>query len=324
MRRRDFIAGAISATSISRARAQGRPPIVGLLASASPETFKTPLAGFLDGLKGAGFVEGGNVTIDYRWARGQFDRLPSLAEELVARPVDVLITIGGNVAALAARQATSRIPIVFLTGDDPVATGLVQSLSQPGANMTGVTWLAAELGTKNLELIHETLPAAGIIGVLFNPNRPTSEAQVRSTRKAVESFGKTLRVFNASTKEEIEAAFAAATSERIGALFITVDALFIFHRTSIIAAAAKQAIPTVYFQREFVELGGLISYGAKEYEASKICGDYVGRILKGARPADLPVQQSTKVELVINLKTAKALGLPLSPSLLARADEVIE
>jgi len=282
------------------------------------------VTGFLDGLKAAGFVEGKNVDIEYRWARGQFDVLPSLANELAQRPVDVIVTMGGNVATVAAKRTTSTVPIVFLTSDDLVSSGLVNSLNRPGGNVTGVTWLAVELGAKNLELIGELMPSAEVIGVLVNPKRPTAEEQVRNAKDAAIGVGKTLRVLYAGTREEIDEAFVALARERIAVLFVTVDPLFIVNRVRIIEAAAKQAIPTLYFQREFVDLGGLMSYGASAHDASRLVGGYAGRIMKGDKPADLPVQRSTKIETVINLKTARSLGLAIPPALLARADEVIE
>jgi putative ABC transport system substrate-binding protein len=325
MKRRRFLqvmAGA--ATLPLAARAQATRPTIGFLASGSRETFVTVVTGFVDGLKEAGFADGRNLAIEYRWGEGQFGRLPSLAEELVKRPVDLLVTMGGNVAALAAKRSTSTVTIVFLTGDDPVASGLVPSLNRPGGNMTGVTWLATELGAKNLELMRELLPAVSVIGVLVNPNRPTAQAQLDNAKAAAGAVGKTLRLLNAGSKDEIDKAFDTLASEQIGALFISVDPLFIVNRIQIITAAARLAIPTVYFQREFVDLGGLISYGASAHDASKLCGGYAGRILKGDKPADLPIQQSTRIETVVNLKTAKSLGLTIPPTLLARADEVLE
>jgi putative tryptophan/tyrosine transport system substrate-binding protein len=325
MRRRTFlwaIGGASTWPLV--ARAQGTWPTVGFLASGSPETFTTVVTGFLDGLKQAGFSDGHNLAIEYRWAKGQFNLLPSLADELTKRPVDILVTMGGNVAALAAKRATSTIPVVFLTGDDPVSSGLVDSLNRPGSNVTGVTWLAAELGAKNLELIRELLPAAAVIGVLVNPNRPTAEAQLMNAKEAADGVGKTLRVLYASSRDEIDKAFATIAQEHVGVLFVTVDPLFIVNRIQIIEAAAKQAVPTLYFQREFVDLGGLMSYGASAHDASRLVGGYAGRIIKGDKPADLPVQRSTKIETIINLKTAKSLGLVIPSTLLARADEVIE
>jgi len=325
MKRREFI-GLIGGTAVwpLAARAQHSRPTIGFLASGSPETFKTVLIGFLSGLKASGFLEGSNVAIEYRWAQGQFNLLQSLAEELALRPVDIIVTMGGNVAALAAKRATSTVPIVFLTGDDPVSSGLVGSLNRPGGNVTGVTWLATELGAKNLELISELLPAAEVIGVLINPDRPTAEAQLRNAREAAKGVEKQLLVLNASNKDEIDKAFVAIAQEHIGVLFVAVDPLFIVNRVQIIDSAAKQAVPTLYFQREFVDLGGLMSYGASAHDAARLVGGYAGRIIRGDKPADLPIQRSTKIETIINLKTAKSLGLTIPPTLLARADEVIE
>jgi putative tryptophan/tyrosine transport system substrate-binding protein len=325
MKRRTFLLAVGAAPLLSIvARAQGSRPAIGFLASGSPDTFVTVVTGFLDGLKAAGFVEGKNVDIAYRWAQGQFNLLPSLAEELVRRPVDIIVTMGGNVAALAAKRTTSTVPVVFLTGDDPVSSGLVGSLNAPGGNVTGVTWLAVELGAKNLELIGELMPSADTIGVLVNPKRPTAEAQLRNAGEAAAGIGKKLRILYASNKDEIDNAFAAIARERIAVLFVTGDPLFIVNRLQIIDAAAKQAVPTLYFQREFVDLGGLMSYGANAHDASALVGGYAARIIRGDKPADLPVQRSTKIETVINLKTAKSLGLAIPPTLLARADEVIE
>ena len=324
--RRQFLAGsAVLGVFASRAdslSAQTRLPTVGLLGAASPDTFRTALTGFLAGLVEAGFIEGRSVNVQYRWAHGQFEVLPALAQELVAHPVDVIATIGGNVTALAARRATATVPIVFLTADDPVATGLVASLSRPGGNMTGVTWLAAALTAKNLELIRDTLPEATIVGALFNPSRPTAQAQLAGAEVAAAALGLRLKAFYAATPEDIDLAFVAAEADGLRAFLVTVDGFFIFHRARIISAAARYRIPTVYFQREFVELGGLMSYGAREHDAAKVCGDYAGRILRGARAADLPVQQSTRVDLAINLRTARNLGLVIPSATLARADEV--
>jgi putative ABC transport system substrate-binding protein len=328
MKRRDAIKllGGAAASASSwplTARAQAR-PVVGFLGSVSFKTFTGHVNGFLEGFKESGFVDGRNVAIEYRWAEGQFDRLPGLAAELVQRPVDLLVTVGGNVAALAAKRATDKIPIVFLTADDPVASGLVPSLSRPGGTMTGVTWLGGELGAKNLELMRELLPAVGVIGVILNPKRPTAEAQLKNAQDAARAVGKTLRVFHAATFPEVATAFDLAGSERIGALFIASDPVFLVDVKRVVEMASQHAIPTVYFLREFVVAGGLMSYGADIPSAARLCGAYAGRILKGAKPADLPVQQSTKVELAINLKTAKTLGLTIPITLLGRADEVIE
>ncbi len=326
MRRRTFLlaVGGAPIWSPLTARAQGSRPTIGFLASGSPETFTTVVTGFLDGLRASGFADGNNVAIEYRWAQGQFNLLPSLAEELAQRPVDIIITMGGNVAALAAKRATSTVPVVFLTADDPVSSGLVGSLNRPGGNVTGVTWLATELGAKNLELIGELLPTAEVIGVLINPNRPTAEAQLRNAKEAASGVGKKLLVLNAGNKEEIDKAFATIAQEHIAVLFVSVDPLFIVNRVQVIDSAARHTVPTLYFQREFVDLGGLMSYGASAHDASRLVGGYAGRIIKGDKPADLPIQRSTKIETIINLKTAKSLGLAIPATLLARADEVIE
>lgn len=325
MNRRAFLLAAGAAPMWSRlALAQASRPTIGFLASGSPKTFVTVVTGFLDGLKAVGLVEGSTVAIEYRWAEGQFNRLPELAAGLVQRQVGVIVTMGGNVAALAAKRATSAIPIVFLTADDPVSTGLVDSLNRPGGNVTGVTWLAGELGAKNLELVSELVPSAATIGVLMNPNRPTAEAQLESATGAAKAIGKTLLVLKASQKDDIDRAFAEIAQARVEALFVTVDPVFIVNRIQIIETAAKQRVPTLYFQREFVDLGGLVSYGASAHDASRLVGGYAARIMKGAKPADLPIQRSTKIETVVNLKTARALGMTIPPNVLARADEVIE
>ncbi|WP_025038019.1 ABC transporter substrate-binding protein [Bradyrhizobium sp. DOA9] len=325
MDRRTFVlAGGIAPLWISPALAQSSRPVVGLLASGSPDTFATVVTGFREGLVAAGLTEGRDVAIEYRWAQGQFDRLPSLAAELVQQPVGVIVTMGGNVAALAAKRTTSTIPIVFLTADDPVSSGLVDSLSRPGGNVTGVTWLAAELGAKNLELASELLPEAATVGVLINPNRPTAAAQLANAEAAAKAIGKTLLAFKAGNRDDIEKAFADMVPARVDVLFVTVDPVFIVNRVQIIQAAARLRLPTLYFQREFVDLGGLLSYGASAQDASRLVGGYAARIVKGAKPADLPVQRSTRVETIVNLRTARALGIAVPPTLLARADEVIE
>ena len=328
MNRREVVAGllgaAVSGGSHSNAVGQSALPRLGLLAAASPETFRTPLAGLFEGLAQAGLVEGRTLALSQRWARGSVELLPGLAADLVRLPVQAIVTIGGNVAAFAAQNATSSIPIVLLTGDDPVTTGLVESLARPGGNMTGVTWRAAELAAKSLELIREVFPPAGSVGGLFNPTRPTSRSQVDGARTAAALLGQDLVAYFAASPDEIDAAFAAASRARLEAMFLAVDAFYIFHRTRVIEAARRHGIPTVYFQREFVEMGGLMSYGAREADAARICGDYAARILKGMRPNDLPVQQSTRVELVVNLGVARSLGLAIPPGTLARADEVVE
>ncbi|WP_063689030.1 ABC transporter substrate-binding protein [Bradyrhizobium stylosanthis] len=325
MDRRTFVLAAGSMPLwFSPALAQASRPTIGLLASGSPETFATVVTGFREGLGASGLTEGRNVAIEYRWAQGQFDRLPSLAAELVQQQVGVIVTMGGNVAAVAAKRATPAIPIVFLTADDPVSSGLVESLSRPGGNATGVTWLAAELGAKNLELVSELLPNAATIGVLVNPNRPTAEAQLESAGSAAKAIGKTVLAFKAANRDDIDKVFADVGPAHVDALFVTVDPVFIVNRVRIIEAVARLRLPTLYFQREFVDLGGLLSYGASAQDASRLVGGYAARIVKGTRPSELPVQRSTKIETIVNLKTAKALGITVPPTLLARADEVLD
>jgi putative ABC transport system substrate-binding protein len=325
MNRRDVIAGLGAAAAWPlAARAQGSQPVIGYLGSGTARTFGFHVKGFLNGLKESGFVDGQNVRIEYRWADGQFGRLPALAEELVQKRVDLLATTGGTVSAIAAKRATASIPIAFLTADDPVASGLVASMSRPGGNITGVTWLGAELGAKGLELLRELLPSATEIGMLVNPGRPTTEVQLKYLQDAAKAVGRVMRTLPVRTAGDIEATFKTIKSERIAALLVASDPLFIINREQLLRLAASHAVPTVYFQRDFADSGGLMSYGASLEDASKLCGDYAGRILKGAKPADLPIQQSTKVELLINLKTAKALGLTFPLTLLGRADEVIE
>jgi putative ABC transport system substrate-binding protein len=306
------------------AHAQSTKPVIGFLASGSRKSILASERGFLAGLKEAGFVDGQNLTIDYRWAEGHFERLPMLAAELAQRPVAVLFAAQGNVSALAAKRATSTIPIVFMTADDPVATGLVASFNRPGGNLTGVSRLGTMLVGKNVELVHQLLPSVSNVGLLVNPKRQTAEAQIKNARDAASALGKTIRVLHGSDEGEIEAAFKTIASEHIGGLVVPFDPVFNIHRAQIVALAARQAVPTAYSLRESVATGGLMSYGDSAEESYKLGGDLVARILKGAKPADLPVQQTTKLELVLNLKTAKALGLTIPITLLGRADQVIE
>ena len=298
--------------------------MLGFLGSGSPKPFASYVTAFLRGLEEAGYVDGRTVSIEYRWAEGRYDRLPALADELVRKPVDIIATVGGNVSAIAAKNATSTIPIVFATADDPVSTGLVSSLSRPAGNLTGLTWLGGGLGAKGLEFLHELMPSVSVIGVMINPKHPNVDVQTKIASEAAASLGKTVRFVNASTDREIEAAYAALVNEKIGAVILTTDPIFNNQRQQIIALEAYHLLPTVYFLREFVVEGGLMSYGASLKDAFHRSGTYAGRILKGAKPGDLPIEQSTKVELVINLKTAKALGVNFPFTLLGRADEVIE
>jgi len=300
-------------------------PMVGYLSPGSPGVAAPATAAFRQGLSEAGYVEGRNVAIEYRWAEGKYDRLPRLAGELVSRQVSVIVTAGGTPTALAAKAATETIPIVFALGSDPVQFGLVKSLARPGGNATGVTVLDVELVPKAFELLHELVPAAATFAVLVNPNNLLVEAQKRGSETAARNLGAQLPILNASSQSEIETAFTTLVEQRAGALLVTGEPLFFgTARHQLIALAARHAVPTIYQFRQLTEAGGLMSYGTSLADAQRISGVYAGRILRGERPADLPVQQSTKVELVINLKTAHALGLTVPPSILARADEVIE
>jgi len=321
MRRREFIAalGAAAAWPVV-ARAQPSRLTIGLLGGGSPED--NELA-FARGLADAGYVEGGNLTIEYRWARGEYGVLREMAADLVARQVSVIATFGTN-AALAAKAATTKIPIVFVNGGDPIASGLVQSLDRPGGNVTGVNVLAPALNAKRLELLHEVLPQARTIAMLINPRARNAEPNIDASKTAVAALGQQLVVFNASSDEEIDAAFAQLSRQGVSALIVGTD-IFLNSRSNVIVPLASRfAIPAIYGFRRFAQVGGLMSYGTNDAEATRLVGLYTGRILKGEKPGDLPVQQSTKVELVINLKTAKALGISFPLTLLGRADEVIE
>jgi putative ABC transport system substrate-binding protein len=298
-------------------------PVIGYLSSRSPDDTRHLLAAFLRGLNEAGYVEGQNVAIEYRWALGQYDRLPALAAELVRRPVAVITTTGGDPAALAAKAATSTIPIVFLMGD-PVASGLAASYNRPGGNATGINILSATLGAKRLGLLHEMVPQAATIGVLLNPKFPAADSQLRDLQQAAPTIGLQIHILRASTDSELDAAFETVTQQRIAALAVTTDPFFDTRRDKLVALAASRAVPTIYQFREYVAAGGLMSYGNDSIDVYRQAGVYTGRILKGANPADLPVMQPTKFEFVINLKTAKALGLTLPSGLLSIVDEVIE
>jgi len=299
-------------------------PVIGFLSSGSAGKWVSQVAGFRRGLNESGFIDGQNVTIDFRWAEGRYDRLPGLAADLVGRNVNVIATSGGRAAALAAKGATSTIPIVFETGGDAVADGLVASFARPGGNLTGATILTAELNPKRFELLRELVPQAGVIAILVNPDNPSAERVVRDVGEAARLNGVQLHILKASTESEIDAAFASLVQRPVGSLLVGNDPFFFSRRESLVALALRYAVPAMYEWREFVALGGLISYGASLTGIYYQSGTYVGQILKGAKPADLPVQQPTQFELVVNLKTAKALGLTIPPSILSRADEVIE
>ena len=324
MRRRDFlgfVGGAAALWPVS-ARAQ-QPAIraIGLLSARAPGP--SELAALRQGLADSGYVEGRNVTIEYRWAEGQFDRLPALAADLIQHRVAVIIATGVT-SAVAAKAATAAIPLVFLAADDPVKFGLVASLSRPGGNATGVNLLTSELTTKRLELARELLPAAGTVAVLANPRSPEAEPQLNHLQAAARVIEQQLRILNASSGSEIDAAFAAVVNQRDAALLVTNDPLFISRVDQLVGLAARHAVPTIYDRRAYTVAGGLISYGTDYFDGYRKLGIYASKILNGAKPADLPVEQSTKFELVINVKTAKALRLDIPPKLLALADEVIE
>jgi putative ABC transport system substrate-binding protein len=299
-------------------------PVIGWLSSASSGPFAPFVAAFRQGLSETGYVEGQNVAIEYRWAEGRYDRLPALAADLVGRQVDVIATSGGTSPALAAKSATSTIPIVFETGANPVEKGLVASFARPGGNLTGISILTAELMPKRLELLSEMVPQGKMIALLANPNNLSAERMMRDVQEAAQSKGLQLQILKAGAEDEFETAFAALVQLHAGALLVGNDPFFFSRREELVALAARHAVPAMYEWREFVEAGGLISYGTSFAAVNRQVGSYAGRILKGAKPADLPVQQPTRFELVINLNTAKALGLTVPHSILARADEVIE
>jgi putative ABC transport system substrate-binding protein len=328
VRRREFITllgGAAAAWPLAARAQQPAMPVIGVLHSQTPDTFREPLREFRQGLKEAGFIEGENVAIEYRFADNQMDRLPELAAELVRRRVAVIFTGGGPVPASAAKGVTATIPIVFTMGDDPVRLGLVASLARPGSNATGISFLVTELAAKRLALLRELVPAVGRIAVLVNPAEATNtEATLKDVEAAAGVMGLAIKHLNASTSHEINAAFATLEHERPDAIFVGVDAFYAARRVQLALLAMLHRIPVIYPLRSFAEAGGLISYGTSLTDTYRQAGVYTGRILKGAKPADLPVARATKFELVINAETARLLGLTVPPSLLATADEVIE
>jgi ABC-type uncharacterized transport system substrate-binding protein len=328
LRRRQFLTllgGAAAAWPLAARAQQSAMPVIGYLHAASPGPFEPSVAAFRHGLQETGFLEGRNVAIEYRWAEGNFDRLPALAAELVSRRVNLIVAQGGAISTLAAKAATSTIPIVFSSGGDPVKDGLVASFARPGGNITGVAVLTLSLAAKRLEIIREVVPNAETVAVMVNPgNRPSSVEQTRETEEAARALGLKVEILKASSPAEIEAAFATLPQMRIGALLVSADSYFTALRQQIVALATRHAIPAIYEWRSFVEAGGLMSYGTDIFEAYRQVGIYAGRILKGATPAELPVVQSTKVDFVVNLKTARALGLSIPLPLIGRADAVIE
>jgi putative ABC transport system substrate-binding protein len=327
MQRREFITllgGAAAAWPLTGRAQQPAMPVVGILGSESPGLWVDRLRVFRQGMSETGYVEGRNVAIEYRWAEGQNDRLPALAADLVRRQVAVIVE-AGTPAALAAKAATTTIPVVFIVGLDPVAIGLVVSLNRPSQNLTGVTVLSAELGPKKLELLHELAPTATDIALLINPTSGTlAETQSTDVQAAARKLGLQLHILHASTERDFDTVFEQVAQLRAGGLVIGSDPFFSNRGKQLAALTVRHAVPTIFEYREFAATGGLMSYGASLLDAYRLAGTYTGRILKGEKPADLPVQQSTKVELVVNLTTAKALGITVPPSLLARANEVIE
>jgi len=324
--RRAFIAGLGGAAAwplVARAQ-QPATAIVGFLISASAQGYARPVADIRDGLKDAGYVEGRNLAIEYRWADYQYDRLPALATDLVERQVAVILTTGSVVSAIAAKLATTTIPIVFANGSDPVKFGLVASLSRPGGNITGVSFYNSALGPKRIELLREIIPNTTVVAVLANPNNPNAEPDTKEMRDAGQRIGVRVEVVNAVDEPDLDAAFAKIAQLGVNALIVHVDALFQAQSKKIVRLAQQYAVPSMYAQRDTVLAGGLISYGTDISEMDRQAGIYVGRILKGARPAELPVLQPTRFKLVVNLKTAKTLGLTVPESFLLRADEVIE
>jgi putative tryptophan/tyrosine transport system substrate-binding protein len=322
--RREFItllSGAAAAWPLAAGAQQPAVALIGLLAGAQLDD--RLLNAIRQGLKDAGYVEGRNVAIKYRTADGRFNRLPGLAAELVADPVAVIVAAAPP-AAVAAKAVTATIPIVFVTGADPVQLGLVSSLNRPGGNVTGVTFLVTALGAKRLELLRELVPSAKIVGFLVNPANPTSESQTTDTQAAARALDIELVIRNARSESDIDSAFENLAQERVNAVIIGADQLFTSRRDQLVVLAARHALPAIYYLSEFADAGGLISYGANVTDAYRLGGGYVGRILKGEKPADLPVQQTVKFELAINLKTGKALGLTVPDKLLVAADEVIE
>jgi putative tryptophan/tyrosine transport system substrate-binding protein len=319
-----MLLGGAAAWPLAAWAQQQRNPVIGFLHPSSAEAYASVMLAFRRGVGEAGYVERQNLIVEYRWAEDHYERLPALAAELVAQRVSVIATANATAAALAAKAATSTIPIVFTIGADPVQFGLVASLNRPGGNVTGVSFLSNVLVAKQLELLRELVPAASELGLLVNPSNPNAESDTKQAKAAADSLGRKIHVVYASTERDLAATFATLIERRVAALVVVPDALFVSQRAQLAALAARLALPTIYSNRLYADAGGLMSYGASQLDASHQAGIYVGRILSGEKPADLPVIQPTKFELVINLKTAKALRIAFPPTLLALADEVIE
>jgi putative ABC transport system substrate-binding protein len=325
--RRQFI-GALGGATIAwppAARAQQPTlPVIGFLNGQSPTQYEYYVDAFRQALNEAGFVEGRNVAIEYRWAEGRYDKLPALATDLVRRQVSVIAATGTTAAVLAAKTATATIPIIFTTGGDPVKAGLVPNLNRPGGNITGISFLTNEIGSKQVELLCEMVPSATSVGLLVNPHGPNTDAEIADALKAARVLGRQIHVVNASSEREIDMAFEAFVQQRVNAIVVAADAFFTARRDQVVALAARHALPAIYSLREEATVGGLMSYGASQVDAYRQAGVYTARVLKGEKPADLPAMLPTNFQLVINLKTAKTLGIEVPPGLSARADEVIE
>jgi len=327
MKRRQFITLLGGATAAWPLPARAQPsamPVIGFLSSLAPTDLGLVIPGFQQGLNGAGFVEGRNIAIEYRWAQGDYQRLPALSADLINRRVAVVAAISGTPAALAAKAATTTIPIVFAIGGDPIAPGLVTSLSRPGGNITGVSFYNSPLVTKRLDLARELVPDGSVIAVLVNPDNPPSAAEGTAAQAAAAALGQPLLVLNASTQGHIEDAFATIKRQQARALIVSSDPFFFSERVKLVILMARDGVPTIFADREQAEAGGLISYGASRSDAYRQAGSYVGRIVKGEKPAELPVILPTKFQIVVNLKTAKSLRIDIPATVLARADEVIE